>query len=219
MKPTNLQPLSEVEKNIIINKGTEPPFVGEYCSTKTKGIYYCKQCNNPLYVSTAKFESSCGWPAFEEEIKGSVKRSIDKDGVRTEITCSFCGGHLGHVFVGEHLTKANVRHCVNSISLKFIEENKQQIIYVAGGCFWGVEHYLKQFGDVTVGYMGGDKPFPTYKEICRGNSGYYETVKIQFNPQENQLVDILKYFFEIHDFTDTNGQGPDRGEQYSSVNL
>lgn len=126
MYMTTLNRLTRDEENVIVNKGTEKPFTGEYNEHFAEGTYQCRRCNAPLYNSDAKFRSNCGWPSFDQEIDGAVLRIPDADGMRTEIQCTRCGAHLGHVFLGEELTEVNTRHCVNSISLKFIAKDTIQ---------------------------------------------------------------------------------------------
>ena len=215
--------LTPEEDQVINHKGTESPFTGKYYDFWEQGTYRCKQCDALLYESKAKFNASCGWPSFDDEIPGAVKRLPDADGSRMEISCDNCGAHLGHVFEGEGYTKKNTRHCVNSISMVFHPEKAKKLsdtAIFAGGCFWGVEYYLqKSQGVLSVvsGYIGGHNENPSYEEVCSGTTGHYEAVEVTFDPARTNYEKLAKLFFEIHDPTQWNRQGPDVGEQYRSA--
>lgn len=223
---TKWNTLTEQEKNVLENKGTERAFTGAYVDNHDKGVYKCKRCNAPLFNSDAKFDSGSGWPAFDDMIEGAVEEITDADGMRTEIVCANCGAHLGHVFKGEGFTNKNTRHCVNSISLNFVpqdsidmktENQHLDTAIFASGCFWGTEYFFEKAPGVIstqVGYIGGHKDYPTYKEVCTGKTGHAEAVRVVFDTTKIDYKTLCKLFFETHDPTQTDRQGPDIGHQY-----
>lgn len=207
--------------HIMLDKGTEAPFCHPHLNAQL-GTYLCRQCGTALFRGSDQFNSHCGWPSFDEAIKSAVKSQLDRDGVRTEILCATCDAHLGHVFTNEHYTAKNTRHCVNGLSLDYVNDPTvlaTEEAILAAGCFWGVEYYFRKLAGVLkteVGYSGGSKDHPNYADICNGTTGHYEAVRIVYDPNKISYQEICKYFFEIHDFSQTDGSGPDRGQQYLS---
>lgn len=220
-----MKQLTPEEKRIIEDKKTEAPFSGEYENFYKEGTYVCRRCGAVLYRSEDKFDAHCGWPSFDAEVPGAVERSLDADGSRTEITCARCGAHLGHVFLGEKLTEKDTRHCVNSLSMKFVPEGAQrktETAYFGSGCFWCAEavfQMVKGVLSVTPGYAGGTVENPTYEDVSTGTTGHAETVKIEFDPARISYEALLDIFFTTHDPTTPDRQGNDVGPQYRSVIL
>jgi peptide methionine sulfoxide reductase msrA/msrB len=215
--------LTPLERKIICDKATEHPHTGIYTTVVSSGAYLCRRCGLALFRADSQFSSSCGWPSFDVGITNAVKEINDADGRRTEILCNRCNAHLGHVFAGEGFTQKNRRYCVNSASLDFVAN--QEVIdseeaIVAGGCFWGVDYFLRRLPGVLkveVGYTGGNVSNPTYEQVCHANTGHFEAVRIIYDSQHIHYTDVLKTFFEIHDPTQSTGQGPDIGPQYKSA--
>jgi peptide methionine sulfoxide reductase msrA/msrB len=219
-KTASLTPLAQ---RIICEKATEYPHTGIYNTVVVYGTYLCRRCGLALFRGSSQFSSGCGWPSFDENIVHKVKQLPDSDGRRTEILCSRCDAHLGHVFMGEQMTPKNVRHCVNAASIDFVEDQEvwdTEEAIVAGGCFWGVDYFLKRIPGVLrveSGYTGGTTLEPSYQEVCQGTTGHYEAVRVIYDKEKTDYHHILKRFFEIHDPTQKSGQGPDIGQQYQSA--
>lgn len=222
--------LTPEESHIIIDKGTEAPHTGEYNKHNAHGVYICRQCDTALYMSDSKFDSWCGRPGFDQAIPGRVTMTTDADWQRTEITCRTCGWHLGHVFVGEQITDENTRHCVNSLSMRFVPTDQiaerwiilpdYDTIILGGGCFRCIEGALSHVPWVIQalsGYAGGRRPFPSYEQICTGVSGHHEVVKIRYDKSIVWLTSLLWYFMAIHDPTSMDKQWWDQWVQYRSV--
>ncbi len=208
---------------IVCDQGTERPHSGEYNEFVEDGTYLCRRCGWALFRAVDQFSTRCGWPSFDAAIPDRVLSRPDWDEQRIEICCARCDAHLGHVFTGEYLTPKNRRYCVNSVALDFVANTQvddTQEAIVAGGCFWGVEYLMCLCPGVlavNVGYMGGDCASPAYAEVCQGLTGHYEVTRVIFDPQMTSYSQVLQYFFEIHDPTQVNGQGPDHGPSYQSA--
>ncbi len=223
--PTNTwRILTPQEDAVIVHKATEPPGSGIYEHLMEPGTYVCRRCGAALYRAEDKFEAGCGWPSFDAEVPGAVRRQTDADGRRTEILCAACGAHLGHVFTGERLTARDARHCVNSVSLEFVpvslSSNRFERAVFAGGCFWGVQALMGNSRGVirtTVGYTGGRTDHPTYDQVCSRTTGHAEAVEVIFDPRQTRFEAVARRFFEIHDPTQHDRQGPDIGDQYRSA--
>lgn len=211
--------------------GTEPAFCGGLLSNKEKGVYACVVCGLPLFRSTDKFESGTGWPSFTQPFDDAhVTEKVDRAHgmTRTEIVCTRCDAHLGHVF-DDGPKPTGRRHCLNSAALTFLPSDQPlpeqsrpvetATAYFAGGCFWGIEHYFQKGPgviDAVSGYMQGSVENPTYKQVCNGDTGHAEAVKVVFDPKRITYRRLVEAFFAMHDPTQLDRQGPDVGTQYRS---
>lgn len=208
---------------IICHHATELSYSGQYHEPVVLGSYLCRRCGLALFRANSQFSSGCGWPSFDLAIPTTIRQLPDPDGERTEIRCQRCDAHLGHLFIGEGYTRQNQRYCVNSLALDFVahsEVKDSEEAIVAGGCFWGVDYYLQKIPGVLkteVGYCGGQVLHPTYQQVCTGQTGHFEAVRIIYDRNKTDFKTIATRFFEIHDPTQTNGQGADLGPQYQSA--
>ncbi len=214
--------LTPDEFKVLRAQGTEPAFCGLLTDEKENGVYFCVGCGLPLFSSEAKFHSGTGWPSFFSPFAPEniiEKSDISFGMVRTEILCTRCGSHLGHVFT-DGPKPTGLRYCLNSLALKFMPSVKTQQATFAAGCFWGVESDFRKIPgvlDVLSGYTGGHTDNPNYKEVCTDKTGHAEAVLVTFDPVKVSFEQLLSAFWLLHDPTQFNRQGPDYGSQYRSA--
>lgn len=232
--------LTPEQYHILREAGTERAFTGKFHAHFQAGTYVCAACGAALFGSETKYDHGCGWPSFYAALdKNAVEFRPDNSHFmqRTEVRCANCGSHLGHIF-DDGPAPTGDRFCINSAAMNFTPENQEKDIgksssvslqagkqpteqaVFAAGCFWGIEHKFRQIRGVTssrVGYTGGHKKDPSYKQVCSGDTGHAEAVEITFNPSLVSYVELLEAFFNFHDPTQINRQGPDVGTQYRSA--
>ena len=238
---SKIKNLNPIEFAVTQNHSTEAPFQNQFWDNKQEGIYVDIISGDPLFSSIDKFDSGTGWPSFCKALENSaiiLKQDLSHGLKRTEVATSTT--HLGHLFEDGPKDLGGLRYCINSSSLKFIAKDnliesgygeylnlfsnevstEPEYAYLAGGCFWGLEHFLNKASGIIntkVGYCGGDVVNPSYEQVSSGSTGYAETVEVKFNPKEITYREILKLFFTIHDPTTLNKQGNDLGTQYRSA--